>query len=76
MKCNHERLTKTIDNEQIICSDCGSIIEFSNEDLKNRINSLEYKNKELYEWIMDIESKNDKLIQENEALKKCLKVIL
>lgn len=76
VKCSHERLIKTINSEHIICSDCGSIVEISSSELKGKVNSLENKNKELIDWIRDIEAKNDKLTQENEALKKCLKVIL
>lgn len=76
MKCDHERITISINSEFAMCSDCGAIINGSNEDLKGAVNKLQLKNKELYDWIRDMEKKNDKLTNENEILRKCLKEIL
>ncbi|SCJ52653.1 Uncharacterised protein [uncultured Clostridium sp.] len=76
MECTHERLIKTTNGESLICSDCGSIIEYSDIVLKNENEKLKMKNKELYDWIRVIENKNDSLSNENESLRKCLKTIL
>lgn len=76
MKCDHKRLTTSINSEYIICADCGALIDAPNENLKEVVKKLQLKNKELYDWIRDIEKKNDKLTNENEILRKCLKEVL
>ncbi|MBC5627588.1 hypothetical protein H8S20_01630 [Clostridium sp. NSJ-6] len=76
MKCDHERVTTSINSEFAMCSDCGAIINGPNEDLKEVVNKLQLKNKELYDWIRDIENRNDKLTSENALLRKCLKEVL
>ena len=76
MKCDHERLTTSINSEFIICADCGALIDAPNKELKEALNNLQIKNKELYDWIRDIENRNDKLTSENELLRKCLKEVL
>ena len=76
MKCDHERVTTSINSEFAMCSDCGAIINGPNEDLKEVVNKLQLKNKELYDWIRDIENRNDKLTSENVLLRKCLKEVL
>lgn len=76
MKCDHERVTTSINSEFAMCSDCGAIINGPNENLKEVVNKLQLKNKELYDWIRDIENRNDKLTSENVLLRKCLKEVL
>lgn len=76
MKCDHKRVTTSINSEFVMCSDCGAIINGPNEELKEIAKKLQIKNKELYDWIRDIEKKNDKLTNENEILRKCLKEVL
>ena len=76
MKCDHERVTTSINSEFSMCSDCGAIINGPNEELKEITKKLQIKNKELYDRIRDIEKKNDKLTNENEILRKCLKEVL
>lgn len=76
MKCDHERITISINSEFAMCSDCGAIINGPNEELKEITKKLQIKNKELYDWIREIEMQNDKLTNENEILRKCLKEVL
>lgn len=76
MKCDHKRVTTSINSEFVICADCGALIDAPNKELKEVVNNLQIKNKELYDWIREIEMQNDKLTNENEILRKCLKEVL